>query len=103
MGTIWSLPKHDEDGGKVRITNRYEPCGCGCGGKDSWHAAHFARVVRNITYFDHIEERKTKAAGTCRAIARGVVKLPQGEAEVVFVVTDENYPLGWFTTPGYLT
>ena len=33
--------------GKARITNRINPCNCGCGGKDPWHAREFVRKLRN--------------------------------------------------------
>ena len=83
----------------VGITNRLSPCTCGCRGRDSWHAAHFSRVVRNVEIFGEVREESTKPYGRALAIASGTVKLPRGETRVVFVVAEHEkfgwYRLGW--------
>jgi hypothetical protein len=66
-----------------KITMRLRPCGCGCKGSDSWHAATFTRTVRDV----EILERPILKWGdpdtvACHAVAKGTIKTPWGEEEV---------------------
>jgi hypothetical protein len=58
---------------------RTGPCCCGCAGRDPQHAKFLVRVVRNVRAV--AEEPRGDSRFT--VIARGTIKVPWGEVEVV--------------------
>lgn len=82
------------------ITKRIQPCSCGCGGRDPWHAQTFERVIKDIA----------PETGTCRVTAYsepvtyrsvGRAKFPWSEdlvkvVEVTIEVNGRVYNMGWF-------
>jgi len=74
-------------GDSVNVTSRVGKCRCGCGGKDSWHATRFTRVLRDVT-----EVRETATPTWLNTavsiVARGTVKVPWGAADVGLVVIE---------------
>ena len=72
--------------GKQRITNRYEPCRCGCAGRDPWHQSEYVRVIRNVQVHDEpveLSPRRPKYNLPAKIeVARGIARFPFGECEV---------------------
>jgi len=71
--------------GRVKIEARRGPCHCGCGGRDSWHARTFVRVVRDVVLAEPVVlsegSQEYGVAGTIE-IARGTARFPWGVEEV---------------------
>lgn len=64
--------------GKQRITQRVEPCNCGCEGRDSWHAATMNRVVREVEAFNEPHHAKTTLGYETTLCAVAKYKHPSG-------------------------
>lgn len=64
--------------GKQRITQRIEPCTCGCEGQDSWHAATMKRVVREVEVFDTPHRSNTYMGYETTLCAVAKYKHPSG-------------------------
>ena len=64
--------------GRQRITQRIEPCSCGCNGEDSWHARVMVRVVREIETFQEPYKGKAYAGYETTLCAVGRYKHPAG-------------------------
>lgn len=81
------------------ITRRLDPCGCGCGGDDPWHAREFSRVLHEVKE----EEGRIKVHAYSAPVAyrrTALARLPWGEGKMVKVVevVFAGVPAGWFTT-----
>jgi len=59
---------------RVKITQRMNPCMCGCRGTDPQHAATVKRVIRDYAAFDLVLSLKTRSA----VVARGTYAHPEG-------------------------
>ena len=73
-----------------RIQARCSSCCCGCRGRDSWHAWHFDRVVRDVVVLDEPERLREDAAplpdvveaGASSVVAYGTARFPWGVERV---------------------
>lgn len=74
----------------MEITNRVDPCRCGCGGQDPWHARSFDRVVHDIVDI-HVED--TFGNTTKTLIKKGTAQFPWGRDAVYFLVTHPSHLL----------
>lgn len=83
----------------VKITRRFDPCGCGCQGDDPWHARSFVRTLTSV--------REESGSRVVHAYSEPVrygriaeAQLPWGEGKRVIVVEVllGTTPIGWFST-----
>lgn len=81
---------------------RFDPCRCGCYGKDPWHARSFRRVVRDVVQYPEPKKVKT-SSGEYDAMGEGVAKFPWGDSIVYRVVwlgkdnsTGKDIDMGWY-------
>ena len=69
--------------GPQKVTMRLEPCRCGCNGTDSWHAATFKRVVRNVEILEWPILQWAEGENLASyAVAKATIRTPWGEEEV---------------------
>lgn len=67
----------------VTVTNRLAPCNCGCKGSDPWHQRSYTRVVSNI---EQVAFEPNAGYAVANIVTQsGTVKMPWGDASVVFV------------------
>lgn len=62
--------------GPQRLYYRSDPCRCGCGGRDPWHARFFRRVVTNFSMLQKEAFITTKDGRRVPVIAIGEARLP---------------------------
>lgn len=79
----------------TKITNRIEPCRCGCHGQDPWHQKAYTRRIFNMV--DASGTVPTAMKKNCRYDKQGWVRVPWSKdpVRVVHVVGD-GYKFGWF-------
>lgn len=67
--------------GRQSVMMRYDPCRCGCKGRDPWHARMFQRVVRNVET-QSPELVFSNEYLSSYIVATGVIKHPSGSVRV---------------------
>jgi len=79
---------------RVRITQRVDPCTCGCKGRDSWHAATLLRTVRYMT--TGLDMRVvTHTFGEVTISAHGYFRHPCGEEKPCGMMVVQGREIGW--------
>lgn len=81
-------------GGKQRVTQRIDTCGCGCQGQDPWHARYAKRVIKDVVILDQPHYAKTGWAGggLVNVCAVGTYKHPSGVRQCALTIARATVP-----------
>lgn len=72
----------------VDITNRVDPCGCGCKGSDPHHARNFTRTITQVEEVPTGTQVRTRAYGTGPVRRIGWARFPWGRERVAEVYAE---------------
>ena len=84
-----------QEGSSQLVTSRFNPCKCGCRGRDPWHAKDFTRKIKNVNVLPAaIDVLGTDNGSRFTAGATADVKLPSGP-ETVYLWISGVVAIGW--------